>query len=233
MTGNTRRDLLASGIVGALGTALTACTQDSGAKEVGAVEDLMREHGVLRRVLLVYAESVPKLRGGMAVNAAALHRAAELFRDFGEEYHEKKLEEAHIFPRVKKAGGTAAGYVDVLLVQHRRGREITRYILGATTSPRAASGAGEPLARAFESFVRMYQNHTAREDTIVFQAWKNALSARELDEMGEKFEDIETAQFGGDGFEKAVKEIGEIELALGFADLAQFTAPTPPRESYR
>jgi len=29
-------------------------------KEVGAVEDLMREHGVLRRALLVYSESVQR-----------------------------------------------------------------------------------------------------------------------------------------------------------------------------
>jgi len=28
-----------------------------------------------------------------------------LFRSFGEDYHEKKLEEAHIFPTIKKAGG--------------------------------------------------------------------------------------------------------------------------------
>ena len=30
--------------------------------EVTATEDLMREHGVIRRALLVYAETVPKLR---------------------------------------------------------------------------------------------------------------------------------------------------------------------------
>ena len=75
----------------------------------------------------------------------------------------------------------------------------------------------------------MYQNHTAREDTIVFPAWKDALSERQLREMGDKFEDIERQQFGKDGFEDAVKQIGQIEQALGFADLAQFTAPPPPK----
>ena len=73
----------------------------------------------------------------------------------------------------------------------------------------------------------MYQNHAAREDSIVFPAWKNALSGDELEDLGEKFEDIEKAQFGGDGFESAVKQIGDIEQALGFADLAQFTPPAP------
>ncbi|HVV70715.1 MAG TPA: hemerythrin domain-containing protein, partial [Verrucomicrobiae bacterium] len=63
---------------------------------------------------------------------------------------------------------------------------------------------------------------------IIFPAWKKAIGPHNVEEMGDKFEDIEKAQFGGDGFEDAVKQIGAIEQALGFADLAQFTAPPPP-----
>jgi len=228
----SRRQLMTSGSAGALGVAvlpgLVACSR-SDEKDVGAVEDLMREHGVLRRVLLVFAETVPKLHSAPdAVDGAALNKGAKLFHDFGEEYHERKLEETYIFPRVRKAGGEVAAVVDTLLEQHQRGREITQFVLGVTKKGRIATADAEPLARAFETFVLMYQNHTAREDTIIFPAWKNALTGSELDELGDKFEDIEKAQFGGDGFEEAVKQIGNIEQALGLADLAQFTAP-PPR----
>jgi hemerythrin superfamily protein len=73
----------------------------------------------------------------------------------------------------------------------------------------------------------MYEHHAAREDTIVFPAWKKALPEREYDEMGEKFEEIE--QFGEDGFNTAVKQISEIEGELGLAEIAQFTAPPPPK----
>jgi len=75
----------------------------------------------------------------------------------------------------------------------------------------------------------MYQNHAAREDTIVFPAWKTALSQQQLEKLGDEFEDIEKQQFGTDGYEEAVKRIGEIEQRLGLADLAQFTPPPPPR----
>lgn len=75
----------------------------------------------------------------------------------------------------------------------------------------------------------MYEHHAAREDTIVFPAWKKALPNREYDEMGEKFEEIEHQQFGEDGFDTAVKQIAEIEGGLGLADIAQFTAPPPPK----
>ncbi len=199
-------------------------------KEVGAVEDLMREHGVLRRALLVYIECVPKLRANPAgLGAGAIAQTAKLFRSFGEDYHEKMLEEAHIFPAIRKAGGPAAAYVDVLIEQHNRGREITDYILAVTGNGAIGAGDAEPLARTFETFVLMYQNHAAREDTIVFPAWKDALSERQLREMGDKFEDIERRTFGKDGFEDAVKQIAQIEQSLGFADLAQFTAPPPPK----
>jgi hemerythrin-like domain-containing protein len=199
-------------------------------KEVGAVEDLMREHGVLRRALLVYIESVPKIRVNPdSIPADALTRTAKLFRSFGEDYHERRLEEAYIFPAIKKAGGPAAGYADVLKAQHDRGREVTEYILAVTGKGGIGTGDAEPLARALESFVLMYQNHAAREDTIVFPAWKETFSDRQLHEMCDKFEEIERQQFGKDGYEDAVSQIGQIEQALGLADLAQFTASSPPK----
>jgi hypothetical protein len=73
----------------------------------------------------------------------------------------------------------------------------------------------------------MYEHHAAREDTVVFPAWKDALSAHQLDEMGELFEEIEHQQFGKDGFEDAVAQIAKIEEALGIADISQFTPPPP------
>jgi hemerythrin-like domain-containing protein len=198
-------------------------------KDVGAVEDLMREHGVLRRAFLVYRECAGRLRLSPAgVNAGAIHDTAQLFRAFGEDYHEKKLEEAHIFPLVRRAGGEAGSYVDKLVAQHSRGREVTDYILGATASGKIGTADAEPLARAFDAFEIMYSNHTAREDTIVFPAWKGALSAEALAEMSDRFEVIEREEFGHDGFEDAVRRMAHVEQMLGFADIAQFTAPAPP-----
>jgi len=198
-------------------------------KAVTATEDLMREHGVLRRALLVYQESAIKLKENAAsVAPAALEKTAQLFRAFGEEYHEKKLEEAYIFPAVKKAQRPAAIYADVLLVQHARGREITDYILSVTAAEKIATGGVAAFVNALESFVRMYEHHAAIEDTIVFPAWKATMGDKELDDIGEKFEQIEQQQFGADGFEDAVKRMAEIEESLGLANLGMFTAPPPP-----
>jgi len=199
-------------------------------KPTGAVEDLMREHGVLRRCILVYRECAGRLRiEPRDVDASALNDTAKLFRSFGEDYHERKLEEAHIFPRVRQAVVGAQAGVPILMAQHARGRAITEYILSATGSAHVAASEAEMLARAFDAFEVMYANHTAREDTIVFPAWKNALSPAELAEMGNLFETIERAEFGHDGFDDAVKRIAQIEEKLGLKSLVQFTAPEPAR----
>ena len=162
------------------------------------------------------------------VDPDILRRTALLFRNFGEDYHEKKLEETHIFPTIKKAGGPAVAYVDILIAQHQRGREITDYVLAVTAKGTIGTGDAEPLARALDSVELMLPNTTPRARTLLcFRRGKVALSAHQLDEMGEKFEEIEHQQFGKDGFEDAVTQIGRIEQALGLADIALFTAPPP------
>jgi hemerythrin-like domain-containing protein len=198
------------------------------APPVGAVEDLMREHGVIRRVLVVYRESAARLRTKPAsVPPDALQRAARLMRTFGEDYHERQLEEAHLFPVVRKAGGPAGALVDTLVAQHQRGREITDFVLAVSAKGIGPANA-DRLARALEAFARMVEAHSAQEDTVVYPAWKKTLSPVQLDETGELFEDIEKRALGADGFGDAVGSVGGIERDLGI-ELAGFTPPAPPK----
>jgi len=203
--------------------------EESEGGPVTANEDLMREHGVLRRVLVLYRELSPRLLADPAsVDAAALGAAATLFREFGEHYHEQLLEEQHIFPAVRKAGGDGAGLVDTLLAQHQRGRAITDYVIDRTGSGKLATSDAEPMAKAMTGFARMYEAHTAREDTVIFPAFKASLGQKAYAEIGEQFEDIERKTFGGDGFDIALKQVTDIEGRLGLANLGAFTAPAPP-----
>lgn len=197
-------------------------------EDVSATEDLMREHGVIRRVLVVYRESAARLRAKPAsVPADALQKAAKLMRTFAEDYHEKRLEEDNIFPVLVKRGGALEDAVRTLTAQHQRGREITEYVL-AVTQKTVGAHAAEPLARTLEAFARMYEGHAALEDTIVFPAWKKAIGHKELDEMGDRFEEIEKKTFGKDGFDDAVDQIGGVEKMLGI-ELSGLTAPPPPK----
>jgi len=229
----TRRLLiLASGLAGC-GFSVSGCDESGSrhehtAKEVTAVEDLMRDHGVLRRALLLYAVAAVRLTqnpAGVAPNV--INRTAMLFRRFGEDYHERAIEERYVFPTIRQVGGDVSRLVDTLIAQHNRGREITDYILHVTGSGQIR-GAADVLARAMNSFAWMYQNHAAREDTLVFPAWKEVLSDDRYEEMTTRFGELE-GQIGEESFADAVAEMGRIEDAFGLDDLAQFTAPPPPK----
>jgi hemerythrin-like domain-containing protein len=189
---------------------------------VGPGEDLMREHGVLRRLLLVHAEVLRALQGGKEVNPQVLQRTGKIVRTFVEDYHERQ-EEEFVFPRFERAGKLVP-LVKVLRAQHQAGRAITDRIIALATSAgvKEASGRKE-LAVRLESFTRMYEPHAAREDTVLFPALHQIMSPHEYDALGEQFERREKQIFHGDGFERAVDEVDQIEKLVGIEHLSRFT----------
>ena len=115
----------------------------------------------------------------------ALGRTAALFRTFGEDYHERALEEEHVFVPLIKAGGQTAALARTLTTQHQRGREITDYIAAVAKRGRPGADASTTFAITLTTFVRMYEHHAAIEDTIIFPAWKRAISAAQYDELSQ------------------------------------------------
>ena len=195
---------------------------DKDQEDVSPAEDLMREHGVLKRVLLVYDEAARRLDAGGDVPPETIADSAGIIRTFIEDYHEK-LEENFLFPRFRKAN-RLVDLVDVLTAQHQAGRRVTETTIRLATA-KAIRDAGErkQLADSLRAFVRMYAPHEAREDTVLFPALRKIVSAHEYDALGDQFEDEEHRRFGEDGFEKYVDKIAGIEKKLGIYDLAQFT----------
>lgn len=76
--------------------AVSAAGQDEA--EVSPLEDLMREHGLLNRVLLIYDHCADRLQSKQTIDLKALTDARGIIKNFVEAYHEK-LEEEHLFPR--------------------------------------------------------------------------------------------------------------------------------------
>jgi len=212
---------LAAGIPGAIG----AEQKEAGEMEVSPAEDLMREHGVLKRILLVYGEAVRRLDASEDLPPKALADAAGIIRSFIEDYH-GKLEEDYLFPRFKKAN-KLVDLVDVLLQQHRAGRRLTDITLRLSTAQALKSVEDrKALAESMRLFIRMFNPHEAREDTVLFPAFRGIVSANEYGALGEDFEKREHELFGKDGFEEIVGRVAAIEKTLGIFDLSQFTAHT-------
>jgi hemerythrin-like domain-containing protein len=200
---------------------------EAGGEDVSPTEDLMREHGLLNRVLLVYEDCLRKLDASVSQEAPKfdpklLADSAGIIRHFIEDYHEK-LEEDYIFPRFEKAH-VLTDLVKVLRRQHEAGRSETEKIQKLATAAALKQPASRSeVAGAISHFVRMYRPHEAREDTVLFPALHGLVSQHEYDALGEDFEKREHQLFGAEGFEGEVEKVAGIEKALGIYDLAKFT----------
>jgi hemerythrin-like domain-containing protein len=183
----------------------------------------MLEHGIIRRILPIYAETAKKLHNNefQAINTQALHTSAKLFSTFINGWHEEIEEEQYVFPFVRKIDDELANIVDILIAQHKMSKKAVNYILAATNS-RITSKNAEKLALTIEKLVRMYAEHGAREDTTVFVAWRKTLSADDFKNVEETWEKLENEHFGGDGFERAMKIVEKFEQDMGYSDLSQF-----------
>ena len=183
----------------------------------------MREHGVVRRVLIVYDEAAHRLMGDDAGAAGAVAGGAALVRRFVEGYHEK-LEEEFVLPALEKAGKLVE-LAKVIRAQHAAGRKLTDAITKAAKAVGPTTGADQrrALGGLLQSFGRMYTAHAAWEDTELFPAYRALFTEAQLDELGERFEEQEYKLLGAGGFEGALKEVGVFESVLGIHDLAAFT----------
>ena len=224
-----RRVFLRSGIIFS-GAALAGAALLRGAEkekqskeiEVDPPEDLMREHGVLKRVLLIYGEALRRLDAKQDFPPDALADAAGIIRSFIEDYHER-LEEDFLFPRFEKAN-QLVDLVKVLRTQHQAGRRVTDITMRFSNLQSLKNDSERAqLIASMQQFIRMYNPHEAREDTVLFPAFRKIVSPHEFDSLGEDFEKKEDELFGEDGFENVVDKVAGIEKHLGIYDLAQFT----------
>jgi hemerythrin-like domain-containing protein len=236
MTDGCARRAVLIGAAGGLGVLALGCDSKAVAEKVSVeeppapptadvtpTEDLMREHGVLERLTLVYEEWIRQLSapGGRAPSPDTLVAAAGLMRRFVEDYH-AKLEEDYVFSRFEKHG-TFVELVQTLRQQHDTSRRITSQITAIASSGGRGADARTVLSQGVASFSRMMRPHAAREDTVLFPAFRKIVPVKEFDELGDRFEDQERKFFGSRGFESIVEQVLELERQLDIADISSAT----------
>ncbi|MDN5860820.1 MAG: hypothetical protein L0H84_19625 [Pseudonocardia sp.] len=209
---------------------LAGCTTDQQREPAGsgpgpplpATEDLMREHGLLNRILVIYDEVGRRLGADQPVPAGPLHQAAQIVLRFVHEHHEH-LEEQYVFAPLQGTDREITRLTEVLATQHSRGELITVSVASRTSGALSAADR-QALAGELAAFARMYLPHESREDTVVFPRLRDALGAAAFAALSEQFAQLEDERFGAHGFAEVVDQVADIEKTLGIADLAQFTA---------
>jgi hypothetical protein len=96
LTTPPRRTVLQVGFAAAsVAVVAHACSDNEKeqAEEITPPEDLMREHGMLDRVLLIYDAAIRRLSANEDFDPAVISDSAKLVQDFIQNYHEKSEED--------------------------------------------------------------------------------------------------------------------------------------------
>jgi hemerythrin-like domain-containing protein len=184
-------------------------------------EELMTEHGILKRVLLVYRAAADQLAAGQTPPEGAIPDAAQIISDYVESLHEG-LEEAYVFPRVQHQ---EPDLIRTLLIQHDRGRHLTAAIITTAGGDLRSAGARNDLLTYLDRFVRMYEPHEAWEDTVVYPALRAVTPQRTLDLLAERFADEANRQIGDPALTVILDRVTGVEQQLGVGNLNTFTPP--------
>ena len=236
---HTRRDFILAGtaagggllLAGFPATAMAAQTpagqpqkeKAKPAEDISPGEDLMREHGLFERILLIYEDAARRLKNKSELDPGTLAGTVKIVRSFIEDYH-SKLEDDQVFPRFEKADKLVE-LVKLLHQQHQAGRKLTDQILQlAVPNKTLDEENSQKLITALGQFTRMYRPHLAREDTVLFPAMHAITTPEDYDVMGDEFEDLEHKLFGEHGFENVVEQVAGLEKTLGIYELSKFTA---------
>lgn len=205
------------------GAGILASCKEKTAAEVTPPEDLMREHGLLSRVLLIYDSCRLRLINHLAFDFSVLENSAQVIRDFIEDYHEQQ-EEDFVFPHFERKNKFPE-LVKILRAQHLAGRTLTDKLLtySKLTENVISEDQRQKMINLLYAFNLMYRPHKAREDTVLFPYLREIVKAKDFDEMGDKFEDREHKLFGDQGYEKMVEKVAGIEKLLAMEDLTLFT----------
>ncbi len=184
-------------------------------------EDLMREHGLMNRMILLYKESASCL--GQNPDAKdVLQKTAKIMKEFIHDFHEEN-EEHDVYPLLTD-NAKLRTLTETMEKQHEVGKQITEYIISATK-------AGDPDATALSAmtaaFERMYLPHASLEDTVLWPALQELKGDAFYMKLGADLEKKEEERFGEEYFEKLEAKIEKFEKKLGIGDLAKFTASVP------
>jgi len=189
--------------------------------EIPATEDLMKEHGLLNRVLLIYEEIIKRIDNN-DLQTSSLEKSVDIIKTFIEDYHEKN-EEDYIFPIFEK-NNKELKLVKTLRDQHVKGRKITEKLKQIASNKNINSLKNKKeVKNLLKKFINMYRPHEAREDTILFPQVRGLISKSEFEKISDYFEESEKKLFGKDGFENVLKKVEDIEKNLGIYKLEQFT----------
>jgi hemerythrin-like domain-containing protein len=143
------------------------------------------------------------VEAGVSVRPGFFLDAAEFIRGFADGCHHRK-EEHVLFTTMSQHGVLVdGGPIGVMLNEHELGRKFTREMRAGAERWAAGDPVGsDAVVTAARNYVRLLQQHIAKEDQILFPLAGRVIPVARHDDVWEAFEKVEHEETGEGVHEK-------------------------------
>jgi hemerythrin-like domain-containing protein len=158
-------------------------------------DELMNEHRVIERMLVVVSNACDRLENGQEVEQELFVGAADFFKNFADRCHHGK-EEKLLFVKMQERGVSGeVGPIAVMLREHQDGRGHVRKIaeLSATKMNQKTK---DGLVRVGRAYVDLLSKHIQKEDNILYPMANQILTKEDQEELAKGFEEVEENVMG-------------------------------------
>jgi hemerythrin-like domain-containing protein len=162
-----------------------------------AIEELKKEHERIMQMLLILEAVAGRLERGEPVPADDLEGIVEFLAVFADLCHHGK-EEKHLFPALEKAGLPPESHpVEILLAEHRKGRELIGAMKRGLSRIMAGDAeGGRAFAEAASRYMDLLELHIEKESSVLFPLAEARLDPRQDPELLTAFEKLEQEEIG-------------------------------------
>ncbi len=173
-------------------------------------EDLMNEHRVIERMLVVLSRACDRVEAGKEVERELFVGAGDFFKNFADKCHHGK-EEKLLFERMQARGLSGeVGPIAVMLREHQDGRAHVRKISELSVA-KESKKRNDGLISAGRAYVELLSQHIQKEDNILYPLANQILTEEDQEELERGFEDVERDVMGPGVHEKYHQMIEEWE----------------------
>lgn len=156
-----------------------------------AIEELQNEHNAILSGLQILEAIISRIDRGLDVEKRDTRDLLAFLKDFVDKCHHGK-EESLLFPAMLKAGALEGNPVEVMLAEHKKGRELAKQMeeafAGVPAYPHFASVAKE--------YAHLLRSHMQTENGAFFPLAESILGEQQLDHIYQSYEQYEQQVMG-------------------------------------
>ena len=183
---------------------------------MNAIELMMEEHKLIKRMLVVTRKFCIKVLNNEAVDYNDFNSVIDFVRNYADKHHHNK-EEVILFKKMSEVLGERIekGPIMGMLVEHDLGRLFMKNLEVALEKFRAGdSDSRVDIIANSIAYTDLLHRHIHKEDTAIYTFAQKALSKEQLTEIDSKCFDVENEAIKNRIQDKYVELVNKLEAKL-------------------